>query len=78
MNKFEQIFELFPKDETGAKKLAHELHFDTIQNENGLFLLVLGGVTDNSVGFMRTQNPPQMDGAKLHNDRAYFCRMVSL
>lgn len=62
LNKFEQIFELFAKDETGAKKLAHELHFDTIQNENGLFLLVLGGVTDNSVGFMRTQNPPQMDG----------------
>ena len=62
LNKFEQIFELFAKDETGAKKLAHELHFDTIQNENGRFLLVLGGATDNSVGFMRTQNPPQMDG----------------
>ena len=61
--KFEELFALYQKDEVAANEVAKRLHLSHAAYGDGVFELIIGGVTDNVVGFMRVENEsnlPQM------------------
>ena len=61
--KFEELFALYQKDEVAANEAVKRLHLSHAAYDDGFFELIIGGVTDNVVGFMRVENEsnlPQM------------------
>lgn len=61
--KFEELFVLYQKDEVAANEVVKRLHLSHAAYDDGLFELIIGGITDNVVGFMRVENEsnlPQM------------------
>ena len=61
--KFEELFALYQKDEVAANEVVKRLHLSHAAYGGGVFELIIGGVTDNVVGFMRVENEsnlPQM------------------
>lgn len=59
LDKFERIFEIYSsnladKDEQ-IKRILKTLHFSHIENDENIFMLVIGGMVDNAVGFLRVQ-----------------------
>ncbi|MDO5045324.1 hypothetical protein [Campylobacter sp.] len=60
LKEFERIFEIYnsnlaDKDER-IRRILKALHFSHIENDEGLFMLVIGGMVDNVVGFLRAEN----------------------
>ena len=54
---FEKIYELYASGELGrAKTEIKSLHLSHAETSGKNFMLLIGGVTDNSVGFLRVQD----------------------
>ena len=58
--KFEELFALYQKDEAAANEAVKRLHLSHAAYDGGVFELIIGGVTDNVVGFMRVENEPDL------------------
>ena len=67
LDKFEAVFQAKSAGNTAkAEQILSELHFTSAQFQNENFILTIGGVTDNTVGFMRANEPSKLPKMSPH------------
>ena len=67
LDKFETIFQAKSAGEGAkAEQILSELHFTSAEFQNEIFILTIGGVTDNTVGFMRADEPSKLPKMSPH------------
>ncbi|WP_169753862.1 hypothetical protein [Campylobacter curvus] len=67
LDKFETIFQVKSAGEGAkAEQILSELHFTSAEFQNEIFILTIGGVTDNTVGFMRADEPSKLPKMSPH------------
>lgn len=70
LHEFERVFEIYSsnsadKDER-IERILKALHFSHIENDEGVFMLVIGGMLDNIVGFFRAER--EEDAPLMHEN----------
>ena len=67
LDKFEAIFQAKSvRNGAKAEQILSELHFTSARFQNENFVLTIGGVTDNTVGFMRVDKPSKLPKMSPH------------